>query len=87
VLHGIPSTAERALFAQNAFTGIEPIPHQCLTVLANRQADYQIGPDCATGLAIAMRGPPGACLPRVFLTHLHSTVTLYERNDALASRY
>jgi hypothetical protein len=46
VLHGILSTAERALFAQNAYgtriyRGIEPIPHQCLTVLANRQADYQ----------------------------------------------
>jgi hypothetical protein len=25
----------------HASTGIEPIPHQCLTVLANRQADYQ----------------------------------------------
>jgi hypothetical protein len=25
----------------HASTGIEPIPHQCLTVLANRQVDYQ----------------------------------------------
>jgi hypothetical protein len=29
------------MHSAHASTGIEPIPHQCLTVLANRQAVYQ----------------------------------------------